>query len=125
MFHAPNKFRLKNHPTMASDDGYGNNGAFVIPIEDKVTVFIIASDGEGWEHVSVHVVDSGHDTTPLWEEMCTIKDLFWDEEDCVVQFHPPKSEYVNQHEHCLHLWRQCGVNWKSPDSILVGLKKKD
>lgn len=21
-----------------------------------------------------------------------------------VQFHPPRSEYVNEHEHCLHIW---------------------
>ena len=37
--------------------------------------------------------------------MCFIKDVFWDEEDVVIQYHPKKSEYVNRHENCLHLWR--------------------
>ena len=52
---------------------------------------IIASDGFGWEHVSV----SRRDRCPTWEEMCQIKALFWDEDDCVIQYHPPRSEYVN------------------------------
>ncbi len=48
MFHVPNKFRLRNHPTMASDDSYGNNGAFIIPIEHNVSAMVIASDEAGW-----------------------------------------------------------------------------
>lgn len=120
MFKVPNQYRLKNHPMLASDESYGNNGAFAIPIEHKVTAFVIASDGDGWEHVSAHIMDHGKDETPSWEEMCKIKDLFWDEEDCIVQFHPPKTEYVNHHEHCLHLWREEGVNWKTPARDLIG-----
>lgn len=71
-----------------------------------------------WEHVSV----STRDRTPTWEEMSFVKDLFWTEEECVVQFHPPKSEYVNHHPHCLHLWRPLGENIQTPPSILVGPK---
>jgi hypothetical protein len=78
-----------------------------------------ASDGYKWEHVSV----STHDRIPTWEEMCFIKDLFWDAEDTVIQFHPPKSEYVNQHPYTLHLWRPIGAEIPRPDSILVGIKK--
>ena len=37
------------------------------------------------------------------------KALFWDEDDCVIQYHPPRSEYVNNHQNCLHLWRPIGV----------------
>jgi hypothetical protein len=37
--------------------------------------------------------------------MCEIKELFWSDEETVVQFHPRKSEYVNLHQGCLHLWR--------------------
>jgi len=55
----------------------------------------------GWEHVSV----SCEDRTPTWDEMCMVKDAFWSEEEAVVQMHPPRSQYVNLHPYCLHLWR--------------------
>ena len=59
--------------------------------------------------------------------MCEYKDLFWKEDECVVQFHPPKSEYVNNLEHCLHLWKPIEKYVGSipiPDSLLVGKKQQ-
>ena len=71
---------------------------------------MVALDGEdarhivdaptGWEHATVHV--EGRLAT--WQEMCFVKNLFWNEEECVVEYHPPRSEYVNFND-CLHLWR--------------------
>ena len=55
--------------------------------------------------------------------MCQVKDLFWEEEEVVVQFHPKKSEYVNMHEGCLHLWRSTEKEFPTPPSILVGYRK--
>lgn len=107
---------------MASDDTIGNNGAFEIRLSNRTKAFVIASDGLGWEHVSVHVVSEGKERTPTWAEMCRIKDMFWSEEETVVQYHPAKSEYVNNHKHCLHLWKPVGVEFPVPDSILVGVK---
>jgi hypothetical protein len=124
MFKVPNQYRNKNHPLLGSDDSLGNNGYFIIPLEKCVFAHVIVSDGKGWEHVSVHVDDDGENATPLWEEMCKIKDLFWDKEDTVVQFHPPEKEYVNMHKDTLHLWKPIGYDIKTPPSILVGLKKK-
>lgn len=55
--------------------------------------------------------------------MCKIKDLFWEAQDCVCQFHPPKTEYVNNHAGCLHLWKCIdGREFPTPDSIMVGFK---
>lgn len=119
-FQVPNKFRLRNHPTIASDDSYGNNGAFSIPVKFGVIAWIVASDGEGWEHVSVHIMEKGRERTPSWDEMCEVKNLFWDEEDCVIQYHPAKSEYVNRHKHTLHLWRPIGIVIPIPNKIMVG-----
>jgi hypothetical protein len=45
---------------------------------------VIASDGKGWEHISVSLPNR----CPNWREMCFIKSLFWDEEDVVIQYHP-------------------------------------
>lgn len=51
--------------------------------------------------------------------MCFVKDLFWDGEDAVMQLHPPKSNYVNNHPHCLHLWRPTQAVIPMPETILV------
>jgi len=111
---------------MGSDITYGNNGLFV-GIQSEVSthreIIVLASDGLGWEHVSLHIIDKQADKmrTPLWAEMCQIKDLFWDEEDVVVQYHPRKSEYVNNHPNVLHLWRKAGEDFPTPPKILVGI----
>lgn len=107
---------------LPSDKSLGNNGGFKIPLDKDTTALVVASDGVGWEHVSVHIKESGVNETPTWEEMCEIKALFWGPEDCVIQYHPPKSEYVNNHEHCLHLWRPTEVQIPLPPSILTGTK---
>ena len=77
---------------------------------------IIADDGQttGWEHVSC----SFKNRIPTWTEMCYVKELFWAPDECVIQFHPPESEYVNTCTHCLHLWRKRGENWPMPPKIL-------
>lgn len=126
MFHVPEEFRIVTG-RMKSNSSYGNNGAFTVqsPISDYRILVIIASDGEGWDHVSVHA-EQGRDIlrTPRWDEMCFVKDLFWDPEDVVMQLHPKRSEYVNNHPNTLHLWRPNtpGVVIPTPPSILVGIK---
>lgn len=68
-----------------------------------------------WEHVSVSL----EHRCPTWEEMCIVKNLFWDEEETVIQIHPPRSQYVNYHPFCLHLWRYRGI-MPAPPAIAVG-----
>ncbi len=115
MFHVPEKFRLRTG-AMGSDESIGNNGMFIFKVAHGQTLRAIVSEGMGWEHVSV----SRTDRCPTWPEMCQVKDLFWDEDDCVIQYHPPKSDYVNNHPYCLHLWRPIGIELPRPDSIFVG-----
>jgi hypothetical protein len=123
MFHVPEKYRL-TIGRMGSDSSFGNFGAFVIPsaISEKRILVLIASEGAGWEHVSIHVEQGKAQFTPYWDEMCFVKDLFWDEEDVVMQLHPRKSQYVNNHPNTLHLWRPTGAQIPEPPSILVGVK---
>lgn len=42
--------------------------------------------------------------------------------ETVIQFHPPKSEYINNHEFCLHLWKHKTQAFPLPPSELVGVK---
>lgn len=102
-FHVPNQFRIRSEAgSYSSDDTYGNNGAFYVPnLYWHKLLLVIASDEFEWEHVSASL----ENRCPNWNEMCYLKDLFWDPEDSVIQIHPPKSKYVNKHPYCLHLWR--------------------
>jgi hypothetical protein len=120
----PEQFRWKNAP-----NGYNTSegepfGCFVIGGRYACgrQLRIIAADGSdtGWEHVSVSIPDSTK--CPSWDEMCLVKDLFWDAEEAVMQLHPPKSDYVNNHAGCLHLWRPVLTAIPLPDSIMVGVR---
>lgn len=116
-FHVPEIYRIKNGEFSSSEQD-GNNGAFMINGPLNKLLRIIASDGLGWEHVSVSLPNR----VPTWEEMCFIKNIFWDEEDCVVEYHPPRSQYVNNCKFCLHLWKKQDYEFPLPDKSLVGLK---
>lgn len=120
--------RITSGPS-ASDRSYGANGAFHIGGLCGEKLMIVASDGrdpesQGWEHVSV----STRRRVPNWQEMCFVKDLFWDDEETVFQFHPPGSAYANNHpayahnhRFCLHLWKSPHVLYMPPP-ILIGVK---
>ncbi len=82
-------------------------------------LYVIASWGEGWDHVSIHVETNDGTFTPFWEDMAYIKDVFFKTCETVVQYHPAREFYVNTHEHTLHLWRQQGVEVTLPPQDLV------
>lgn len=118
-FHVPNKYRVREG-RLASTDDIGNNGAFLLRMGSRA-INVIASDGgtPAWEHVSVRVGGAKAERTATWEEMHRVKELFWDDEDTVVQFHPPKAEYVNIHNYVLHMWRKAGTNFETPPKEFV------
>jgi hypothetical protein len=112
---------------LASDPSWGPYGQFFVPGPCGEVLCIVASGAdkddtmsEGWEHVSV----STRRRIPNWREMCFVKDLFWRADETVVQFHPPRTEYVNNHPNCLHLWRPNDGHIRLPPSILVGDKTR-
>lgn len=81
----------------------------LLDLPTGVRCSVVAGNNEdGWEHVSVELYAR---RLPTWEEMCYIKDLFWDDEEEVVQIHPKKSQYVDMTE-ALHLWRPIGGDWR-------------
>ena len=96
----------------------GANGLFFIPTQKHRMLKVIVSNGLGWDHVSVSLADR----TPTWDEMCAVKDIFFEPNETVVQFHPRAEEYVNNHPYCLHLWRSQTEIHELPPSILTGVK---
>jgi hypothetical protein len=117
MMHVPEVFRIRDG-RLRTDASHGCNGAFRVRLTNGEILNVVATDREGWEHVSV----SRGDRIPRWDEMCIIKALFWDPEDVVVQYHPRESEYVNMHPRTLHLWRQVGAEFATPPAYMVGWK---
>jgi hypothetical protein len=139
VFKVPERFRYQGVPGRESERGELNGAFLVMPNPARrmtIALRCIAScgadweemmlagvvpPGPAWEHVSVspqpHI-----ERTPTWEEMCYVKSLFWDDEDAVIQIHPPASEYVNQARYCLHLWRPVGVELVRPPALCVGDK---
>jgi hypothetical protein len=89
-----------------------------------VLLNIVASDADGeieWEHVSVHVLDPvfRKQRIPNWLEMCFVKELFWDDDEVVVQFHPAKKDWISVHDAVLHLWRSKTQAFPTPPKVCV------
>lgn len=113
------RYRLRNEELMYYGvNGDSGNGMFKVYVGGK-SFFVVASNGGGWEHVSVSPCNRKRKDCPTWEEMCAIKDMFFEPEETVVQYHPPKSEYVNNHPNCLHLWRPLEQEIPRPPMIYV------
>ena len=97
----------------AGDDGFsadihigGWDGSFIL------------SYGARWEHASVRPYAKR--IIPTWSDMCRIKDMIWNDDEAVIQIHPPKADYVNFVENCLHLWKCTYKEMTLPPRILVG-----
>ena len=99
-----------------SDDGFG--GYMNV---DRTDMTFVASWGGGWEHVSVAPVK--RNKIPTWEQMCAVKDVFFKDDEAVIQIHPPKAEYVNMMTNCLHLWRPISKRLVLPPSFMVGYRE--
>ena len=116
------KYRLRSG-LWGSPSG-ADYGAFDIPGPCGQELKILASPGDAdetipFEHVSVSL----RNRTPNWTEMCFVKELFWDAEDAVMQLHPPRSQWINNHPYCLHLWRPLKQGIPLPPQIAVGYKE--
>ena len=97
-------------------------GMFSIPspVDKKRVLKVLCADMDSseWQHVSVSLTNR----CPNWAEMSYVKDLFWGEDQTVLQFHPKKSEYSNNHPYVLHLWKKAGEEHALPPTILTGVK---
>lgn len=86
---------------------YGNFGdetcgVFCLPSPiDGQDLKIVASSGEGWDHVSV----SRSNRCPNWPEMEHVKRLFFKDNETAMQLHVPPKDHISFHPYCLHIWR--------------------
>lgn len=116
------KSEMYGHPMRSA----GNNGVFRVPYKLHYLNCVVSDGGrDGWEHVSVSCQfkrgSRWKTRIPTWEEMCFIKDLFWDDNEVVIQLHPAKENYINNHPHVLHMWRPLHEELPLPPVTAVGL----
>ena len=92
-------------------------GFFQLPSPiDGQTITVIASSGEGWDHVSI----SRTNRTPNWPEMEHVKRLFFRDDETAMQLHVPPSDHISCHPYCLHLWRPHAVEIPRPPAWMIG-----
>lgn len=72
-------------------------------------------DNKNWIHLSI----SRKDKLPSWSEFVQVKEIFLGKESTAIQVIPPRSQWVNDHPFCLHLW-QCLDETSIPDFRIEG-----
>lgn len=114
------RYRLRDRELATyGQTGNSGNGCFKVFVRGR-SFFVIASNGDGWDHVSVSPGSQRRQSCPTWDEMCAIKDMFFEPEEAVVQYHPAKSAYINNHPYCLHLWRpNNGATLPTPPTVFI------
>lgn len=98
--------------------GNATVGMFHIKTPGGTKLKIIASSGDGWDHVSV----STPLRCPTWEEMEFVKRKFFKPHECAMQLHVPPADHINNHPYCLHIWRPHYLDIPRPPSIMIGIK---
>jgi hypothetical protein len=99
--------------------GDSGNGVFRLRFVKpgvNVVLLVIASNGDGWDHVSV----SCKARVPKWAEMEYVKRLFFCDDETAMQLHVPPCEHISLSHNCLHLWRPQNVEIPRPPAIMVG-----
>lgn len=109
--------RSRNVVLYYGNAGDDDCGVFTIPSVIYMTPLrILASAGEGWDHVSV----SRRNRCPNWPEMEQVKRLFFADHETAMQLHVPVTDHIDAHPYCLHLWRPHGVEIPRPPGWMVG-----
>lgn len=105
------RYRTK-HPAM----GWGDHEGGYFFLGDRGGLRVVASNGGGWDHVSVSL----QNRCPTWEEMELVKRLFFEDDECVMQLHPPIADYIDRCKTCLHLWSPQKEKIPMPPKWMVG-----
>lgn len=102
---------------------YGNAGndkvgVFQFKSERNEPIRVIATSGEGWDHVSVSL----EKRCPTWEEMDRVKRMFFNADETAMQLHVPAEDHISYHPFCLHLWRPIDEEIPRPPAWMIGPK---
>jgi len=93
-------------------------GCFDMKMRAGSKLRVIATCGDGWDHVSVSHVTR----CPTWEEMSWVARKFFGDEPA-MQLHVASADHVNHHKFCLHWWRPQDTELPLPPWWMVGPKQ--
>lgn len=96
-------------------EGDQHNGIYKVFVNGR-SFYCIVSNGGGWDHISV---GGKNKRIPTWDEMCAIKDMFFDKDEVCVQYHPAEENYINLAENVLHIWKPQNIEMPTPPLIMV------
>lgn len=118
---------MRNTPNLRAEQGRiqtgpygstcheGNNGVFRFK-HKAATLTCMVSDEGGWDHVSVSVI--GLHRTPTWAEMEFVREIFFHDDEWVIQYSPARKDKIDNAE-VLHMWRPQGEELPKPPSAFV------
>lgn len=113
---APKQYAERFNLTEKERMGDGYNGFFIYRFPgDTAMLRVVASSGDGWDHVSVSL----EYRCPTWAEMDWVKRLFFKDNEAAFQLHPKPSNHINTHPYTLHLWRPLNAPIPLPPAHLV------
>ena len=116
------RYRIRHAARLQWVDGWigdGTCGAFEVPsVRGGHKLIVIATSGEGWDHVSVSL----QKRCPTWYEMEQVARLFFKPNEVAMQLHVPAKDHINCHPNCLHWWRSHDRDIPRPPNHLVGPK---
>lgn len=113
-----NDFRVRTQEVLDMYGTWGDHtaGAFMVPHRRTgTTLKVIASSGEGWDHISI----STPNRTPNWTEMQFIYRLFFAPDETVWEYHVPLDKHINKHPFTLHLWRKHNFDMPLPPAEFI------
>jgi hypothetical protein len=119
-----NKYRDRSYDVMRAYGSIGDATCgrfFLLSPIDRALMCIIAASGEGWDHVSI----SRKNRVPNWVEMDFVKRRFFLPEEVAFQLHVAEKDHINEHPHCLHLWRPLDREIPLPPGWMVGRDAKE
>lgn len=114
------EFRCKDYSIWSSEKG-DTFGVFIIRI-GSYALLCIVGDGHFWDHVSVTVRDKkGRQIKrlPNYNELCKVKNLFFEDDEIVVHYFVPATDHVNINDWCLHLWKHQQKPFPRPPMYMV------
>ena len=93
---------------------------FLIPtVTEMATISAINFKDDDFEHVMLNP----QNRLPTYEEMVSLKDIFWEQGEVTMQVHPAKSEYINIQKYTLHLWRHRVISANAERKLVQKIQK--
>ncbi|MDE5860853.1 MAG: hypothetical protein K2H28_01515 [Ruminococcus sp.] len=78
-------------------------------------IFFTAKWNDNWEQVYISRVSN----RPKWDELCETKEIFWNDDECVIQYIPSESMHKDKYNNCLYLWKSVSVEIPIPPETLI------